>query len=175
MYSSVAPRQITLMTKRALVALAVAGLSACTPKTAPTPVGPQYDMVIANGRIVDGTGNGWFYGDIGITGDKITKIAPGGGIPGTSSKAWINAVGQVVAPGFIDIQSHSWDELLWADGRVVGKVTQGVTTEILGEATTPAPINDAMMKLEDIPDTMPKLIALYNSFRGAHGFGAWLD
>ena len=132
-------------------------------------------MVIANGKIVDGTGNVWFYGDIGITGDKITKIAPGGGIPGTSSKAWINAVGQVVAPGFIDIQSHSWDELLWADGRVVGKVTQGVSTEVLGEATTPAPINDAMMKLEDIPDTMPKLIALYNSFRGAHGFGAWLD
>jgi len=55
----------------------------------------------------------------------------------------IDASGQVVAPGFIDIQSHSWDALLRRDGRVVGKVAQGVTTEILGESTTPAPVTPA--------------------------------
>jgi dihydroorotase/N-acyl-D-amino-acid deacylase len=81
----------------------------------------------------------------------------------------------VVAPGFIDIQSHSWDQLLWRDGRVIGKVTQGVTTEILGESTTPAPLNDHLFKLLEIPDTMPQLVALHRTFAGPRGFGAWLD
>jgi dihydroorotase/N-acyl-D-amino-acid deacylase len=81
----------------------------------------------------------------------------------------------VVAPGFIDIQSHSWDALLWRDGRVVGKVAQGVTTEILGEGTTPAPTNDAVLALIEDARTDSVERRLNRSFRGARGFGAWLD
>jgi dihydroorotase/N-acyl-D-amino-acid deacylase len=132
-------------------------------------------VVISNGRIVDGTGNAWFRGDVGIVGDRIARVAPAGALASAPAKRRIDAHGLVVSPGFIDIQSHSWDQLLWRDGRVVGKVTQGVTTEILGEATTPAPVNDAVMTLLRISDTLPRIVALHQTFRGAHGFGAWLD
>jgi N-acyl-D-amino-acid deacylase len=165
------------MTLRFTVILSVAALGCARGpqgSQAPTPSG-GYDVVISNGRIVDGTGNAWFYGDVGIVGDRIARVTPIGMLSGASARQRVDARGMVVAPGFIDIQSHSWDELLYRDGRVVGKVTQGVTTEILGEATTPAPVNDELMKLLELPDTLPKLIALHNTFRGAHGFGAWLD
>jgi len=143
-----------------------------TPSSAPT---NAYDVVIENGRIVDGTGNVWFYGDVGITGDRIARVTPFGALKNSSAKRRIDAKGLVVAPGFIHIQPHSWDALLWRDGRVIGKVTQGVTTEILGEATTPAPLNASMDSLLEIPDTLKQVVALHKTFRGEHGFGAWLD
>ena len=148
--------------------------SACMPRTGPSPVAPTFDVVIEGGRIVDGTGNAWYYGDLGVTDDRIAFVGPAGSLRAAQARTRINATGHVVAPGFIDIQSHSWDQLLWRDGRVVGKVTQGVTTEILGEATTPAPANDAVLALLDIPDTLPQLRALHETFRGERGFGAWL-
>src|SRR5687767_7038562 len=88
----------------------------------------QHDLVIRNGRIVDGTGNPWFYGDVAVKGDRITQI---GRIDG-SAKREIDARGLVVAPGFIDMHSHS-DFLLFEDGHAQSKIRQGVTTEILGE------------------------------------------
>lgn len=150
---------------------------ACTaaPRTSPVPARGGYDVIIANGKIVDGTGSSWFYGDVGIKGDRIAHIGPIGSLARGDGSRYVDARGLVVAPGFIDIQSHSWDALLWRDGRVVGKVTQGVTTEILGEATTPAPINSQMLTLLEIPDSLPQLLALHNTFSGPRGFGAWLD
>ena len=160
--------------KRALPLLLLVAALGCTARTAPSP-GAGYDFVIANGRVVDGTGNPWFYGDVGIAGDRIAIVAPRGALSRSATRHYVDARGLVVAPGFIDMQSHSWDALLWRDGRVVGKVTQGVTTEILGEATTPGPLNDDVLQLLDIHDTLPKVIALHRTFAGPRGFGAWLQ
>ena len=132
-------------------------------------------MIIENGRIVDGTGNPWTYGDLGIRGDRITAVTPRGALREAQARQRIDARGQIVAPGFIDIQGHSWDALLWRDGRVVSKVTQGVTSEILGEATTPAPSNENMDALVGTMEMPPERAALQRAFRGERGFGAWLD
>ncbi|HLU37406.1 MAG TPA: D-aminoacylase, partial [Thermomicrobiales bacterium] len=86
-----------------------------------------------------GTGNAWFYGDLAITGDRIERIAPPGTIDPGSAGTVIDATGHVVSPGFIDVQSHSIIPFL-RDGRSLSKITQGVTTEILGEDWTPAPV-----------------------------------
>jgi N-acyl-D-amino-acid deacylase len=96
------------------------------------------DVLITGGRIVDGTGNAWFYGDVALSGDRIERIAPPGTIDPETANTVIDAAGHVVAPGFIDIQSHSIIPFL-IDGRSLSKVTQGITTEIMGEFWTPAP------------------------------------
>ncbi len=94
--------------------------------------------LITNGRIIDGSGNPWFYGDVLLAEGKIAQIAPPGTIDTSTADDVIDASGHVVAPGFIDIQSHSIYPI-FTDGRVVSKITQGVTTEIMGEGWSPAP------------------------------------
>lgn len=96
----------------------------------------QYDTLIRGGRIVDGSGNPWFYGDIGIIGDRIAFI--GHAAPEVKAKQIIDATGLVVAPGFIDMLGQSETNLL-IDRRAVSKLTQGVTTEITGEGESVAP------------------------------------
>jgi dihydroorotase/N-acyl-D-amino-acid deacylase len=128
-----------------------------------------YDVVITGGRIVDGSGNPWFHGDVGIRGDRIARIAPRGGLSAANARRRIDATGLVVAPGFIDIQSHSRNAFLVGDARVVSKVTQGITTEILGEGSTNAPAND--LTLMDADTAWRRL---HEPFRGARGFDAWL-
>jgi dihydroorotase/N-acyl-D-amino-acid deacylase len=97
-----------------------------------------YDVLIRDGKVVDGSGNPWFYGDVAISGDRVAAVAPRGRIDPSNARDVVDAGGHVVCPGFIDIQSHSIIPLL-SDGRLLSKVTQGVTTEIMGEAWTPAP------------------------------------
>ena len=94
----------------------------------------DYDLVIRNGRIVDGTGNPWFRGDVAIRGDRVVSV---GRVTGTAERE-IDASGLTVAPGFIDIHSHS-DFLLLEDGQAQSKIRQGVTTEILGEGNSAGP------------------------------------
>jgi N-acyl-D-aspartate/D-glutamate deacylase len=96
---------------------------------------PAYDLVIRNGRIVDGSGNPWFYGDVAIKGDKIAAV---GRVGEGQSKRTLDARGLIVAPGFIDIHSHS-DDFLLEDGHAQSKIRQGVTTEVLGEGRSAAP------------------------------------
>lgn len=98
-----------------------------------------WDVLIRGGRVVDGTGNPWFYGDVALSGDRVAAVAPRGLLDPSGARDVIDATGQVVCPGFIDIQSHSILPFL-RDGRSLSKVTQGVTTEIMGEAWTPAPV-----------------------------------
>src|SRR5687768_14783087 len=82
---------------------------------------PEYDVVIRGGKIVDGTGNPWRYGDVAIQGDKIVAV---GQVPNGKVKRQIDATGLIVAPGFIDMHSHS-DLLLLEDGNAPSKVRQG--------------------------------------------------
>src|SRR6266852_7713987 len=96
---------------------------------------PPYDLVIRNGKIVDGTGNPWYVGDVAIRGDKIVAV---GRIPKADAKREIDAKGLVVAPGFIDMHSHS-DYVLLEDGNAHSKIRQGVTTEVLGEGNSAGP------------------------------------
>jgi N-acyl-D-amino-acid deacylase len=96
------------------------------------------EILIRGARVVDGTGNPWFYGDVGISGDRIAAITPPGRIAPENVREVVEAAGLVVCPGFIDIQSHSIVPLM-RDGRSLSKITQGVTTEIMGEVWTPAP------------------------------------
>lgn len=131
-----------------------------------------YDVVITGGRIVDGTGSAWFYGDVGIRGDRIARITPPGMLADQEAVQRIDASGKVVAPGFIDIQSHSRSDFLYGDGRVVSKVTQGITTEILGENTTNAPANERTLAASGIEDPDAKDQAL--RFSGPNGFDSWL-
>ncbi|MCI0746554.1 MAG: amidohydrolase family protein, partial [Verrucomicrobia subdivision 3 bacterium] len=95
----------------------------------------EYDIVIRGGRVADGTANPWFYSDVAIQGDGIARI---GRIPAGAGKREIDANGLVVAPGFIDMHSHS-DWLLIEDGDAQSKIRQGVTTEVLGEGTSAGP------------------------------------
>lgn len=104
------------------------------PARAAEPV-PEYDLLIQNGRVVDGTGNPWFHGDVAITKDRIVAV---GRVPEGKAKRTIDAKGLVVSPGFIDMHSHS-DDLLLEDGHAQSKIRQGVTTEILGEGNSAGP------------------------------------
>jgi N-acyl-D-amino-acid deacylase len=95
---------------------------------------PEYDIIIRHGKITDGTGNPWFYGDVAIKGDRIAAV---GSVTGEAARV-INATNLIVAPGFIDMHSHS-DWVLFEDGDAQSKIHQGVTTEVIGESTSPAP------------------------------------
>jgi N-acyl-D-aspartate/D-glutamate deacylase len=97
---------------------------------------PPFDIVLKGGRIVDGTGNRWFMGDVAIRGDTIAAI--GLAAAQAPARRTVDVTGLIVAPGFIDIHSHS-DTTLLEDGSALSKIHQGVTTEVLGEDTSAGP------------------------------------
>src|SRR5438128_1945069 len=102
---------------------------------------PRFDVLLINGRIVDGTSAPWFRGDIGIVGDRISAI---GRLSGAAAATTIDAANLVVAPGFIDLLGQSEFNVL-VDSRAASKVLQGVTTEVTGEGSSIAPVNDRMI------------------------------
>lgn len=101
----------------------------------------KYDLLIQNGRILDGTGNPWYRADIGIIEGRIEAI---GDLKREPADEKIDAKGLTVSPGFIDIHSHS-DFTVLIDRRVESKIRQGVTTEVVGNCgTSAAPMNAAV-------------------------------
>src|SRR5271163_864084 len=98
---------------------------------------PSYDLVIANGRIVDGAGGPWYYGDVAIKGDTIVAI---GKFEPKSAARTIDAKGMVVAPGFIDIHTHA-RRGIFTDPSAQNYIRQGVTTLMEGnDGSSPLPI-----------------------------------
>ena len=150
------------------VAFAVYALSACQSSTPATPASTQarpdnttapdtsspFDVLITNGLVVDGTGAPWFRADVGINGDRISAI---GELKGRKATTTIDASNLVVAPGFIDMLGQSEFNVL-VDPRAASKITQGVTTEITGEGSSIAPLNDALAKSAQPPYDRYKIV-----------------
>ena len=123
---------------RSLVCLGLTIVALAAP-LAQTP--SPYDVLIAGGRVVDGTGAPWVHADVAIAGDRIAAV---GDLAGAPAKVRVDATNLVVAPGFIDMLGQSEFYVL-VDGRAASKIMMGVTTEITGEGTSIAPVNDRMM------------------------------
>lgn len=131
------------------VAFLACALPACQSNRPASPGNPAaqdadspFDVLITNGRVVDGTGAPWFRADIGINGDRISAIGELGGRKATTT---IDASNLVVAPGFVDMLGQSEFNVL-VDPRAASKITQGITTEITGEGASIAPLNDALAR-----------------------------
>ena len=116
-------------------------LSWCVLAAASSLFAQQYDVLIRNGRLVDGSGNPWTYADIGVIGDRVAFVERSS--QNLTAKRTIDATGLIVAPGFIDMLGQSEFNLL-VDKQAVSKLTQGVTTEITGEGDSIAPTNEKL-------------------------------
>ena len=96
----------------------------------------NFDLVIRGGKVVDGTGNPWFWGDVGIRNGRIARI---GRLDASDGQRTVEVDGMVVCPGFIDMHTHS-DTTILADGEAHSKIRQGVTLDIIGESNSVTPI-----------------------------------
>ena len=105
-----------------------------------------YDLVIRNGHVIDGTGSPWYAADIGIRAGKIAGI---GRLADAPAKRTIDARGMVVAPGFIDMLGQSEMTIL-VNPHLPSKIFQGITTEVTGEGSSIAPLNDAILRADHV-------------------------
>ncbi|MEW6755800.1 MAG: amidohydrolase family protein, partial [Candidatus Latescibacterota bacterium] len=88
----------------------------------------MYDVVIRNGRLIDGTGSPWFRADVAVSAGRIARI---GNLPEAPAARILDAAGCLVAPGLIDIHTHS-DLTLLVDRRAASTLAQGITTQVVG-------------------------------------------
>jgi N-acyl-D-amino-acid deacylase len=129
----------------------------------------NYEYVLANGRILDGCGNPWFYGDLGIREGRIAEISPAGTLQGS---IMIDAGSCYVSPGFIDIHTHS-DLSVLVNRQAESAVRQGVTTQLIGNCgMSPAPLNHADKNLSllqrqwGLISFQPEVTWEWNNFAG---------
>jgi N-acyl-D-amino-acid deacylase len=127
--------------RRACLCLIVSAAGIATGGAAGVEYDVEYDLIIANGHIIDGTGSPWYAADVAVKNGRIAAI---GNLSGAPRKRTIDARGLIVAPGFIDMLGQSEITVL-VDPRLPSKIFQGITSEITGEGNTVAPINDAIL------------------------------
>jgi N-acyl-D-aspartate/D-glutamate deacylase len=120
---------MTPFTRLTVLVVICLWFAACAP-----PPGPQYDLIVRGGSVLDGNGTPAVRADVGISGDRITSV---GDLSAAEAGTVIDATGLMVAPGFIDVQGQSGTTIL-ADGNAESHVRQGITTEIIGEGGSPA-------------------------------------
>lgn len=128
------------MKKTAAIGIAFAGLLLCS-AAAPA---ADYDVLIKGGTIYDGSGGEPFTGDVAIKDDKIAYVGPQA--PGTAARV-VDAAGEAVSPGFINMLSWAIADLI-ADGRGMSDTYQGVTLEVFGEGDSMGPLTPEMKRLE---------------------------
>jgi dihydroorotase/N-acyl-D-amino-acid deacylase len=107
----------------------------------PAPDTPVYDLIFRNAHVVDGTGAPWFTADVAVASGRIAAV---GALGDARAKRTIDALGLMVAPGFIDLLGQSEYNVL-VDPRAASKVTQGITTEVTGEGDSIAPLDDKLI------------------------------
>ena len=132
------------MKLRRLNVVLMIALTLAAARSLPAQSPTAFDLIIANGHIIDGTGSPWYSGDVGIRDGKIAAI---GNLTTAPRKRTIDAGGKVVAPGFIDMLGQSELSIL-VEPRLPSKIYQGITTEITGEGGSIAPLNDAIIQLD---------------------------
>jgi N-acyl-D-amino-acid deacylase len=125
---------------RSVVVLAI--LLACVAQTSAAT--QAFDVLIRNGRIMDGTGSPWYAGDIGISNGRIAAL---GRLHDAKAGTIIDAKNQLVTPGFIDMLGQSELTIL-VEPHLPSKIFQGITTEITGEGSSVAPLNDRMIEAD---------------------------
>ncbi|HLZ71521.1 MAG TPA: amidohydrolase family protein [Dehalococcoidia bacterium] len=105
--------------------------------------GPAFDLIVRRGSVCDGSGGEPYAADVAVAGDRIAVVAREGDLrlAGARAEVVIDAAGMAVAPGFINMLSHSYITMLH-DGRSLGELKQGVTTQIFGEGTSMGPLTD---------------------------------
>ncbi|UCH02750.1 MAG: amidohydrolase family protein, partial [Candidatus Bathyarchaeota archaeon] len=112
----------------------------------------QFDILIKNSFIINGTGNPWFQSSLGVSNGKIEAI---GALNAANATTVIDASGLILAPGFIDMHSHT-DFRYLVNSKAESKIRQGVTTEVIGNCgNSAAPLKDSLR--ERILKTMPYL------------------
>lgn len=121
----------------------------------------DYDLVIRNGHIVDGTGSPWYAADVAIRDGHIAAI---GNLDTVSARKIIDAAGMVVAPGFIDMLGQSEGSIL-VNPHLPSKIYQGITTEITGEGGSAAPLTDAIRAADRAGFEHYKIDPSWNTFR----------
>ena len=137
------------MSARTLAAASLAlgilfAAGACAP--AASDAAAPFDVVIANGHIIDGTGSPWYAADVGIRGGKIAAI---GNLSAAAATRRLDAHGMVVAPGFIDMLGQSELTIL-VNPHLPSKIFQGITTEVTGEGSSAAPLNDSIVAADRV-------------------------
>jgi N-acyl-D-amino-acid deacylase len=121
----------------------------------------NYDLMIRNGHIMDGTGSPWYAADIAIRDGHIAAI---GHLDSAAAKQTIDAAGMLVAPGFIDMLGQSEESML-VNPHLPSKIYQGITTEITGEGGSAAPLTDAIRAADHASFEHYKIDPAWNTFR----------